>query len=432
MTPDPVQAVADAVLYEGFILYPYRPSALKNRQRWTFGGVFPQAFSVQSGSDPWRLQSECLVEGGGRTRISMRLRFLQLVVREPAKPAVGGGWTPVPVLEVEGRQVVAWEEAMEREVAVPPTSLADLAERPLRQAFAFDAAGEREEICDGEGRPAGSILRTRRRLEGTATVSATSVGPGLWRLQAAVENGSPLDQPACESRTLAQPSALASAHAILRVEGGRFISQTDPPAYLHTAAEACRNQGWWPVLAGPEGCRDTVLATPIILEDHPRIAPESPGDLFDSAEIDEILTLRILTMTDAEKAEAAAADPRAKALLDRTEALDAEAMAKLHGALRKPAWPKPELAALHDRAGDLSVGDRVRLKPRAGGDVMDIVLAGKIAVVEAIERDFEDRVHVAVTIEDDPGRDLGLDRFPGHRFFFSREELEPVALEAAP
>jgi hypothetical protein len=75
-------------------------------------------------------------------------------------------------------------------------------------------------------------------------------------------------------------------------------------------------------------------------------------------------------------------------------------------------------------------GDRVRLRPRAGGDIFDLALAGKTAIIEAIEQDYEDKIHFAVVLEDDPGRDLGMLRQPGHRFFFSPEEVEPLATGA--
>ena len=188
-----------------------------------------------------------------------------------------------------------------------------------------------------------------------------------------------------------------------------------------------------------------MLASPIILYDHPAIAPESPGDLFDGTEIDEILTLRILAMTDAEKREMASVDARARALLERTHALTAEDMARLHGVMRDhPSQAsqiepltgrnheKPRLVSLLETGRSLCVGARVRLRPKSGGDIMDIALKDKIAVVEAIERDFEDRVHVAVTLIDDPGRDLGAAGFPGHRFFFSQEEIEPLAAGDGP
>ena len=74
----------------------------------------------------------------------------------------------------------------------------------------------------------------------------------------------------------------------------------------------------------------------------------------------------------------------------------------------------------------IKTGMRVRLRPRAGGDIFDLALAGQIAIVESIEQDYEDRVHLAVVLEDDPGQDLGMLRQPGHRFFFSPEEVEPL------
>jgi len=92
--------------------------------------------------------------------------------------------------------------------------------------------------------------------------------------------------------------------------------------------------GAWPVLAGEPGRRDTVLCSPIILYDYPQIAVESPGDLFDGAEIDEILSLRILTLTDEEKSAMRRSDERARLILERTEALPPEHFMKLHGALR--------------------------------------------------------------------------------------------------
>ncbi len=206
-------------------------------------------------------------------------------------------------------------------------------------------------------------------------------------------------------------------------------------------AASCSNRGCFPVLVGEPGERDTLLSSPIILYDYPQIAAESPGDLFDGTEIDEMLSLRILAMTDAEKREMAELDPTARALLERTEALTEADMQRMHGALRNlraldssgnPNLAKlPRLAAVNLAGQSLQVGDRVRLKPRPGGDVMDLALNGKTAIVEAIERDFEDRVHIAVAVDDDPGRDLGLARMPGHRFFFSPQEVELLGADTA-
>jgi len=75
---------------------------------------------------------------------------------------------------------------------------------------------------------------------------------------------------------------------------------------------------------------------------------------------------------------------------------------------------------------DLRVGDRIRIWPQKSADIMDIALKGKVAVIEAIEQDFEDQIQLAVVLDDDPGREFGMMRQPGHRFFFSPEEVEPV------
>jgi len=191
-----------------------------------------------------------------------------------------------------------------------------------------------------------------------------------------------------------------------------------------------------------------MLASPIILYDYPKIAPESPGDLFDGTEIDEILTLRVMTMTDDEKAEMRGLDQHARRLLERTESISCESLARLHGVLREPdgsgfsgpsGWPhsagspgeaffnptEPQEGAA---AGGvlLRAGARVRLRPKHRADVFDIALAGRVGVVEAVEHDLEGKAHFAVVIEDDPGRELGTARFPGHRFFFAADEVEPL------
>jgi hypothetical protein len=227
------------------------------------------------------------------------------------------------------------------------------------------------------------------------------VDEGVHRLTVDVRNES---QPGSSAERV-----LGATHVILGVASGAFVSLVDPPAELAALAATCENRGTWPVLVGAGS--DVVLSSPIILEERPAIAPESPGDLFDATEIDEILTLRILTLTDAEK-QAMRADPRARALLERTESLSAHDLMKLHGRGR------PTLCA----------GDRVRLRPRARGDVFDLALAGRSARVAAVEHDLEGRVHVAVTIDDDPGRDLGA---YGHRFFFGLDEVERIEGAAA-
>jgi hypothetical protein len=409
MNFDAVSAIASAVLYEGYILYPYGPNALKNRQRWTFGGVFPRDYVETTGGDPYQLPVQCLVLGGAGTKIEVCLRFLQIVTRT-VEAFDEDGWRSVPVLEVEGTRYLAWEEAIEQQVILSGLEIAELLAGPVDKAFSVGSHDSREPVIHPDGTVAGALVRHAAALSGTVVASAAEIGNGVFRLTLRVENQTPLALERRASRALAQPYSFASTHMLLGMSEGEFVSLMDPPPRLADAVAGCNNQGLWPVLVGDPGACNMMLAAPIILYDYPQIAVESPGDLFDSTEIDEILSLRILTMTEEEKRDMAAVDARARALLERTERLGAADFARLHGTVLPP----------------FAVGDRVRLRPQRRADIMDTVLNGKIAVIEAIERDFEDRVHLAVTMLDDPGRDFGLDRMPGHRFFFAPDEVEKL------
>jgi hydrogenase maturation protease len=428
-----IRTVADAILYEGYILYPYRKSSIKNQQRWTFGGLFPRSYAERGGGDRSTMICECLLRGDDETRLRLQLRFLQVAARRIARLAAPVRaldaehlpfHTLVEAMEIGGRSYLPWDEAVAREEDVFLERLSALTATPLVRDFHHAANTGLEPVAAEDGAIHGLILRQTENIDVRLTLSAQRVMEDTFRLSVRVENITALDVTPGLKRDAAAPFATASTHLVLRVEGGAFVSLTDPPDELAAAAKTCANDGCWPVLAGEDGATDAILAAPIILYDYPRIAPESQSDLFDGTEIDEILILRILTMTDAEKREMASGDPRARDLLAKIEALAPDELGKLHGAWRDTSRQKPELVSIAH--GGLSVGTRVRLKPRKGGDVLDIALAGKLAVIEAIERDFEDRIHVAVVVEDDPGRDFGTGRFPGHRFFFAPEEIEPV------
>jgi hypothetical protein len=302
---DPVEAIARAVLYEGYLLYPYTRSSAKNQVRWTFGGVYPPAWEA----DPSLMRTECLLrvgqDGQAGCRVGITVRCLQLMERTaPGEPP--------------------WQEAAERTVVELGVAAEGLLEGPPPVTQIGLAAG-------GSVEDQGS--RRWEAIEGTVTVSAAALedASDVLRLTVRIENTTSLPEPDREAALL---RALVSTHTVLRAEGGAFVSLADPPAELREAAAACANQGTWPVLVGPPGSTDVMLSSPIILEDHPQVAEESPGDLFDATEIDEILTLRILTLSDREKAELRRTDERARDLLDRTESLTGEDLMRLHGTLR--------------------------------------------------------------------------------------------------
>jgi hydrogenase maturation protease len=344
-----IDAIAKAVLYEGYMLYPYRPSSVKNRQRFNFGVLYPKPYSeAQTGSDAWRMQTECLVQGAVPA-IEVRVRFLKLVartVREQTEPACArsssaSGASVSPQFDCISEP---WQEAIECEETVPVHNLDAFTVEPFRWNFVFPAKEETEFLRDQSGRLIRTIERKQDSVCGFIEIKAARAGDHLFKLQVRVENLTRLEgAPDETSRDSALMRSLVSAHTLLGVADGQFVSLLEPPEELKTLATSCENIGAWPVLVGAEGERDTMLASPIILYDYPQIAPESPGDLFDGTEIDEILALRIMTMTDDEKREMRSIDDRARRILERTEALPMEHLAKLHGTLRELRSLKEEM-----------------------------------------------------------------------------------------
>jgi hypothetical protein len=296
-----VEKIAAAILYEGYILYPYRPTAIKNRQRWNFGTLYPRVYAqAQRPEEPYRLVTECLVTADAEATLDVRLRFLQLL-RRPNAPAL------------------AWDEAVERTSEHTGLLLSDLITSPLSLQLQMDAD-----------------------LQVDLSITVQMLENGAAKLRIEVQNASHLPSGAGATREEALPLSFVSAHLLLGIAQGQFVSLLDPGETYRESAAACSNLGVFPVLAGEEPERSIMLCSPIILYDYPKIAPESEGDFFDGTEMDEMLTLRVLTLTDAEKQEMQNGDPRARRILERTEALTSDAMLKAHGVIR----------ALRDIRGD--------------------------------------------------------------------------------
>jgi hypothetical protein len=245
----------------------------------------------------------------------------------------------VESLEVAGTRYQPWQEAVERDVEAGEFCVETLGHEPVRAYFTFPSEKAIESLKSGDGKIVGVLIRRRETIEGVIEISAARMADDLRKISVVVRNETALDQAETRSRDDALTRSLVSMHVLLGVTGGEFVSLTDPPDKWKAATAGCQNTGIWPVLIGTGSEHDTMLASPIILYDYPQLAPESPGDLFDSTEIDEILTLRILTLTDEEKRAAASIDPRARDLLERTESLAREQLMNLHGTIRglKPA-----------------------------------------------------------------------------------------------
>jgi hypothetical protein len=422
---DAVRRVADAVLYEGYILYPYRASAAKNRSRWQFGVLMPPGYTAADPSETSFAQAECVFEHSGQPSLQLVVRFLQVQRRTDPTGAT-------------------WDEAVEREIEVG-VGPDELLGEGLTSEFTVEGGEDLEPKADQ-----GETVRRREPLAGAVCVRATPV-EGPWRavrLRVRVENRT-APGAAPEHREDALPFALVAAHVIMSICGGEFLSMTDPPMWAKPAVAQCENVGGWPVLADPDGGRDVMLSAPIILYDHPELAPESPGELYDGTEIDEILTLRTLALSDDEKAEARATDPRAAALIDRVESLDAQAMGRMHGTIRFPGatsdrssepqesdtdvpWWDPDAEAAVSPDTDyvfiggqkIARGSRVRLRPGARrSDAQDMFLIGRLAEVQAVLLDVDDNPYLAVSLADAPDEDLRIAH--GRFLYFATDEVEP-------
>ncbi|HEY0705042.1 MAG TPA: hypothetical protein VGD60_19920 [Candidatus Acidoferrales bacterium] len=342
-----LEDIANAVLYEGYMLYPYRPSSVKNRQRWNFGVVYPRPYSeLQSGADNWFMNTECLATGSSPIRFGVKVRFLQAVSKTVGEltapldewPGNTAGreleFRTVETLRVGDQILQTWQEAVECEIVVPAFGPGFSGRSVRSVAQLFPPGRELEPVRAADGKITALIIRTREAVSAQVDVTVERIDEGLSKITARISNVTATSDAKSVGRDEALMHSLLSAHTILSVAGAEFVSLLDPPDALKDAVAKCSNVGTWPVLAGDEGERDGMLSSPIILYDYPQIAPESPGNLFDGTEIDEILALRILTLTDDEKDEMRNADDRGRQILERTEALPPEHFMKLHGVLR--------------------------------------------------------------------------------------------------
>ena len=440
----PAIAVADAVLFEGYLLYPYRASATKNRMRWQFGVLAPYG---SAGGDPSCSRTECLLEAGDGATVDVRLRFLQVRTRVSDPP---------------------WDEGVVREIDAALDLRAVAGGAVVSRVHPFHLPAEDAVPDDAED----GYRRRCHALHGAIELTAEPVpGPyaGLTRVRVEVINRGAAPDPGAGRDELMR-DCLVAAHTLIAVRDGAFVSLLDPPQWAAGLAKECRNEHTWPVLAGPDGARDLVLSSPIILYDHPRTAPESPADLFDATEIDEILTLRTLALTDEEKREARATDPRAAAIIDHVDAMPPQMLERLHGTVRylrevtgggppdgaserpggdpvptlrtgadgmpvppvsgAPWWDPgaddsvaPDTDSVAVRGGAAAKGSRVVLRPQTrNSDAQDMFLTGRAATVRGVFFDVDGVAYVAVTLDDDPAADLHL--WHGRFLYFAPAEVE--------
>ena len=434
--------VADTVLYEGYVLYPYRAGAGKNQVRWQWGVLMPHDVVAFDASERAANRTDLVVDGDP-TALRATVRFLQVQHRR-VEDATG---RPVERLDAGDTVHVPWDEAVEQEVSV---------HLPLE--------GDGEVTVDIEGGtdeelvPGGRLVRVRQPV--TVRVSARAHRPvspyTVTLLTIEVENATRSGATGARRPEWLR-RALVACHLLVEADGASFVSQLDPPQWASGFVAGCVNDGVFPVLAGPDDQASVVLSSPIILYDHPRLAPQSESAFFDALEIDELLSLRTATLSEEEKREVRGTDPRAAALLAEVEHMPPDLWERLHGTVRyvdamtTSLAPPPEPAGppdvpWWDPGADASVdpdhdgieirgvlvrrGSRVLLRPGPRrADAYDLFLAGREATVAAVLHDVDGHEHLAVSVDDDPGADLKVAH--GRYLYFSPDEVDPLREDGA-
>ena len=375
-----LDALLESLLYEGYALYPYTPGATKNATPTPFGIVYPPAYAETLTSTYDHCELRCVLQAPADAVLSAEVRFL------------------APVGERH--------QAQERRIALPGAMVGALAHEP---------AVKESSVPSESGPP----------LAVRVSLGAESLGGREYEVRLRVENrtivSSGLD------RRHALERSLISTHPLVQVTGGRFVSVLERP---------CASVNTFPVLA--TGDDTAMLGAAIVLPEHPQIAPESRGGLFDSTEIEEALLLHVQVLSDAERAEIEAADPAVREMIARAAAATPSDILALHGrvTLRDPETTEPpvEPAGLPDpRAGEelaevdgrrFRRGAKVLIRPAADADVQARMLDGRAATLERIFTDYDGRVHFGVTIDDDPGQELMRDT--GRFLYFFAEEMEVI------
>ncbi len=373
-----LEQLVDSLLYEGYALYPYTPGATKNATPTPFGIVYPPAYAQELDSTFAHLEMRCVLEAPPDAVLSAEVRFL----------AAAG----------------ARHQADAHRVPLSGAMVGSLAAVPARRDISLR--------CEG-GPPLVVALE----------LAAEPRGDGEYEVVFRVENRTVV--PSGLDRAGALARSLLSTHPVIRVAGGRFLSALERP---------CDSVNTFPVLAS--AADDAVLGAAIVLPDHPQIAPESRGSLFDSTEIEEALLLHMQALSDGEREEIERQDPAVREMISRAAAATPEEIIALHGrvTLRDPQTDAPpiEPPGLADpRAGEelaqvrgvtFRRGGRVVIRPGPEADLHARMLDGRTATIERIFTDYDGKTHLGVTIDDDPGQELM--RETGRYLFFFAHEVE--------
>ena len=388
-----LEGMVETLLYEGYALYPYTPGATKNSTPTPFGIVYPPAYAEGNRATFDHLRVECVIEAPDDAELTGTVRFLQ--------------------------QAGDRHQGAARKIELGPVKLGELVSAdPIAEEFMHE--GEQE-------------------IQGVAHFRAEHLGDGLARVRICVHNKT--ESEADVDRGEALRSSLISTHVVVETSSGRFISPLERDGAAGQAVADSKSVNSFPVLASEDD--RAIMGAAIVLPDHPKMAPESLGNLFDNTEIEEALILHVKALSDGERAEIEKQDPAVRDMIARADEVTDEDLMRLHGLMKptdilngmedpgpppEPGHPNPGESTMEVARGTIRKGGKVILHPGENSrDPFDGMLTGRVATIERIYYDMDNQVHVGVTVDGDASQDLY--RETGRYIFFKGDEVEPLAMD---
>ena len=338
-----VENLARTLLYEGYSLFPYHRNAIKNQKPIPFGVVYPNDYHSFNEHAHAEMVTDCIVSGDKNLEININVRFLHLIKTEILKKEISESKEDnfVSVYELnsnEGLYQSGWQ-TIERKISSGDLLVAHLTGEIKFLPFSFEKEFESKNIQDGNGKIVGKKIITVLPVEGTVLIKAIPLEnmENVFRIIVFITNNTPVINAENVSRDEIFCQSFLSTNTILNASNGEFISLQNPGEKWERIIEQCKNKGTWPILIDENNT--TLLSSPIIVYDYPKINPKSKGDLFDSLEIEEALMLHFTVMSDEEKQKIAQSDEKLRSMLNKVSQVTPDEIISLHGGFSDALHP---------------------------------------------------------------------------------------------
>ncbi|KAA9038578.1 hypothetical protein FW778_13550 [Ginsengibacter hankyongi] len=334
-----LENLTHTLLYEGYSLYPYYRSAVKNQKPIPFGVIFPKDYNAYHEHSHSKMQSQSIITGDNDLTVSVTVRFLHLRKTELFQKANNEkdneDYIPVSNLDINGKFYNSGWQTVERKITTGDIGLTQLAKGGISIPIEFDNMNEGELILNEKNVVVAKSVSSISEITGSILISAESIieSTDSFRITVVVTNTTGLENANTISRDEAIMQSFLSTHIILQTLQGEFISQQDTPVKWTTATAGCTNINTWPIVI--DKSNTTLLSSPIILYDHPEINPQSSGDLFDSTEIEEALLLHVNLLTEEDRNRIGTEDEKMNAMLKKVNGLTPEDLHQYHSMLKE-------------------------------------------------------------------------------------------------